>query len=128
MKRETRKMSRFLKVEFQGIEPYTPGEQPKDAKLIKLNTNESPYPPSPKVIEAINREEVEKLRLYSDPGQKSLWKQQLNITAWRKTRSWLVTDLMSFWPSLLWRMEQRFISQASAMVFTRYMGRYLEKR
>src|SRR5665648_775240 len=72
MKRETRKMSRFLKVEFQGIEPYTPGEQPKDAKLIKLNTNESPYPPSPKVIEAINREEVEKLRLYSDPGAKEL--------------------------------------------------------
>ena len=65
-------MSRFLKSGLQGMKPYAPGEQPKDSKIIKLNTNESPYPPSPKVIEAINREEVGKLRLYSDPGAKEL--------------------------------------------------------
>lgn len=65
-------MSRFLKKSFQGIEPYTPGEQPKNSKLIKLNTNESPYPPSPKVIEAICGEKLENLKLYSDPEAKVL--------------------------------------------------------
>lgn len=65
-------MSRFLKKGLQGIEPYVPGEQPKNAKLIKLNTNESPYPPSPKVMEAICREELENLKLYSDPEAKVL--------------------------------------------------------
>lgn len=47
--------------------PYTPGEQPKDRKFIKLNTNECPYPPSPKVIEAIRAAAGEGLRLYPDP-------------------------------------------------------------
>lgn len=65
-------MSRFLKIAFQGLEPYTPGEQPKNLKLNKLNTNESPFPPSSKVLEAISREEVEKLKLYSDPEAKEL--------------------------------------------------------
>jgi histidinol-phosphate aminotransferase len=60
-------MSRFLNDRLGGMECYTPGEQPKDKKYIKLNTNESPYPPSEGVIEAINREAVENLRLYSDP-------------------------------------------------------------
>ena len=60
-------MSKFLNKKYANLEAYTPGEQPRDMKYIKLNTNESPYPPSPKVIEAINREEIEKLRLYPDP-------------------------------------------------------------
>jgi histidinol-phosphate aminotransferase len=66
------KMSKFLKAGLQGITPYIPGEQPKNYNLIKLNTNESPFPPSPKVAEAINKEEVEKLKLYSDPEAKEL--------------------------------------------------------
>lgn len=61
-------MSRFLKSALSALEPYTPGEQPRgEIKLIKLNTNESPFPPSAKVLEAIDSAEVEKLRLYSDP-------------------------------------------------------------
>lgn len=60
-------MSRFLSKRFKAIEPYTPGEQPKVLNLIKLNTNESPFPPSPKVITALNEAEVSKLNLYSDP-------------------------------------------------------------
>jgi len=60
-------MSRFLSPEAARLAPYTPGEQPRDQKYIKLNTNESPFPPSPKVLEAVSREEVGKLYLYSDP-------------------------------------------------------------
>lgn len=59
-------MSRFLIKKYETLEPYTPGEQPKDSVLVKLNTNESPYPPAPAVAEAV-REAAEKLQLYSDP-------------------------------------------------------------
>lgn len=59
-------MSRFISSRLAGVTPYTPGEQPKDCKYIKLNTNESPYPPSAAVMEAV-REESGLLRLYSDP-------------------------------------------------------------
>ena len=65
-------MSRFLDPRYAALVPYTPGEQPRGRKFIKLNTNESPYPPSPKVIEAITRAEVEDLRLYSDPTASDL--------------------------------------------------------
>ena len=65
---EETEMSRFLSPRLAGVTPYTPGEQPQDQKYIKLNTNESPYPPSPAVVEAISKAEVEKLRLYSDPA------------------------------------------------------------
>ena len=60
-------MSRFLDPRHATLEPYTPGEQPKVRRFIKLNTNENPYPPSPEVQRVINRDEVDRLRLYSDP-------------------------------------------------------------
>ncbi len=60
-------MSRFLSQEAARLAPYTPGEQPTDAQYIKLNTNESPFPPSPKVLKALSRAEILKLNLYSDP-------------------------------------------------------------
>lgn len=65
-------MSRFLDPRYASLVPYTPGEQPRGQKFIKLNTNESPYPPSPKVIEAVSQAEVENLRLYSDPTARDL--------------------------------------------------------
>ncbi len=65
-------MSRFLKKEMEALVAYTPGEQPRDMQYIKLNTNESPFPPAPGVLEAIKREDIEKLRLYSDPTCKEL--------------------------------------------------------
>jgi histidinol-phosphate aminotransferase len=60
-------MSRFLAERYAMLAAYTPGEQPTDQKYIKLNTNESPFPPSPGVIDAINKDAVEALRLYPDP-------------------------------------------------------------
>ena len=49
------------------VVPYTPGEQPNSPGMIKLNTNENPYPPSPKVLQAIRDFDTDKLRLYPDP-------------------------------------------------------------
>ena len=60
-------MSRYLNPAYSNLEAYVPGEQPRDMVYIKLNTNESPYPPAPAVLDAVNRAEVERLRLYSDP-------------------------------------------------------------
>lgn len=65
-------MSRFINQKFEGLEAYTPGEQPTDMKYIKLNTNESPFPPSKSVIEAISEEEIKKLNLYPDPTGNAL--------------------------------------------------------
>ena len=60
-------MSRFLHSRFCALEAYTPGEQPRDKRYIKLNTNESPYPPSPEVLKALTEQDTADLRLYSDP-------------------------------------------------------------
>ena len=60
-------MSKFLSKEAGRLAPYTPCEQPQDQQYIKLNTNESPFPPSPKVVKALSRAELLKLNLYSDP-------------------------------------------------------------
>lgn len=65
-------MSRFLNGQFQSLEAYTPGEQPRDMQYIKLNTNESPYPPAPSVVAAMGTQDIELLRLYSDPTAKGL--------------------------------------------------------
>lgn len=65
-------MSRFLNEKYRKLKAYTPGEQPRDMKYIKLNTNESPYPPSKGVLDAVNSSEAADLRLYSDPECKNL--------------------------------------------------------
>ena len=65
-------MSRFLKYHYQAMEAYTPGEQPRDMQYIKLNTNESPYPPAPSVVAAMDEKQAELLRLYPDPTAKNL--------------------------------------------------------
>ena len=66
-------MSKFFSDKHNKLIPYTPGEQPKDMKYIKLNTNESPYPPSKKAIEQASVQ-AELLRLYPDPECSSLIK------------------------------------------------------
>ena len=60
-------MSRYLSSRFADLEAYVPGEQPQDRQYVKLNTNESPFPPSPQVIAAVNGEQVGLLNLYPDP-------------------------------------------------------------
>lgn len=54
------------------VTPYVPGEQPNQSRMIKLNTNENPYPPSPRVEEALWQMDVQRLRLYPDPGAAEL--------------------------------------------------------
>jgi histidinol-phosphate aminotransferase len=65
-------MSRFWSNVSKKLSPYTPGEQPRNEKYIKLNTNENPYPPSPKVIAAIEKSLNGSLRLYPDPACEEL--------------------------------------------------------
>ena len=65
-------MSKFMNEKYCRLEAYTPGEQPQDKKYIKLNTNESPYPPSQGVLDAVNTDAVSLLNLYPDPECKDL--------------------------------------------------------
>jgi len=60
-------MSQFWSDVVAGLTPYVPGEQPKLPDLVKLNTNENPYPPSPRALEALRGEVGDALRLYPDP-------------------------------------------------------------
>ena len=64
-------MSRFFTEKYAELVPYTPGEQPKDQQYVKLNTNESPFPPSPGVLAAVEAE-AKRLQLYSDPESTEL--------------------------------------------------------
>ena len=66
-------MSKFLVDKFNSLTPYVPGEQPKERKYVKLNTNESPFPPSKKAVEYACRE-AQKVMLYSDPDVTDLVK------------------------------------------------------
>ncbi|HPJ03246.1 MAG TPA: histidinol-phosphate transaminase [Candidatus Limiplasma sp.] len=65
-------MSRFLVQKLQSLAPYVPGEQPQDMQYVKLNTNESPFPPSPRVVEALSSAIISRLNLYPDPLCKTL--------------------------------------------------------
>ncbi|MCQ2447251.1 MAG: histidinol-phosphate transaminase, partial [Clostridia bacterium] len=64
-------MSQFFSGKYSALVPYVPGEQPKDQVYIKLNTNESPFPPSPAAIKRASFE-AKKLMLYSDPECRDL--------------------------------------------------------
>lgn len=63
---------KFWSESIRGIQPYVPGEQPRISGLIKLNTNENPFPPSPRALEAIRHAASDDLRLYPDPDSEEL--------------------------------------------------------
>ena len=65
-------MSKYWSDVVHRLTPYVPGEQPKLSNLVKLNTNENPYGPSPQVIQALQTEAAESLRLYPDPSSDKL--------------------------------------------------------
>ena len=65
-------MSRFWSSLTHDLQPYVPGEQPRVPDLVKLNTNESPFGPSPRALDAIRAEATDALRLYPDPGATAL--------------------------------------------------------
>jgi histidinol-phosphate aminotransferase len=65
-------VSRYWSEVVHGLSPYEPGEQPKLDNLVKLNTNENPYGPSPRVLDALRAEAGENLRLYPDPASNRL--------------------------------------------------------
>ncbi|WP_445116404.1 histidinol-phosphate transaminase [Acinetobacter sp. WZC-1] len=71
----TTEQMRFWSPEVRELEPYVPGEQPRIQNVLKLNTNENPYPPSPKVVEAVQAvlvDHADALRLYPDPDATAL--------------------------------------------------------
>ncbi|QTR46770.1 histidinol-phosphate transaminase [Thiothrix litoralis] len=65
-------MSQYWSKLVHDLDPYVPGEQPKDQRYVKLNTNECPYPPSPNALAAIHAAADERLRLYPDPNADEL--------------------------------------------------------
>ena len=71
-------MSRYFSKKFKALVPYTPGEQPKEIKYIKLNTNESPFPPSEKAMKKA-AEAVKNLQLYCDPECRALVKKASEV-------------------------------------------------
>lgn len=71
-------MSRFFSSKYANLTPYTPGEQPKDTQYVKLNTNESPFPPSPNALR-MAAEAAANLQLYSDPECRDLAKEAARV-------------------------------------------------
>ena len=92
-------MSKFLDKRYDSLAAYLPGEQPQDKKYIKLNTNESPYPPSPETIAAVNVSETELLRLYPDPDGRILTKKLADLYGVKSENVFLANgsdDILNF--------------------------------
>ena len=92
-------MSKFLDERYSGLAAYVPGEQPQDKKYIKLNTNESPFPPSEEVLKAINESQTELLRLYPDPDGRVLTKKLADYYGVKPSQVFLANgsdDILNF--------------------------------
>ncbi len=92
-------MSRYMSSRFDGLEAYVPGEQPQDMRYVKLNTNESPFPPAPAVLSAVNRAETERLNLYPDPEGRALREKLADVYGVKPANVFLANgsdELLSF--------------------------------
>lgn len=78
-------MSRYFSDKYRNLKPYVPGEQPQDKRYIKLNTNESPFPPSQKAQEYA-MEAAKKLQLYSDPNCTGITKEMAGLCGVKPTQ------------------------------------------
>lgn len=78
-------MSKFFSAKYAALTPYTPGEQPKDAQYVKLNTNESPFPPPASVVEAA-KADAGRLQLYSDPESALLTEKAAEVWGVRRSQ------------------------------------------
>ena len=78
-------MSKFFSAKYAALTPYVPGEQPKDAQYIKLNTNESPFAPPKSVVDAA-KAEAGKLQLYSDPESTALTEKAAQVWGVKKSQ------------------------------------------
>ena len=78
-------MSKFFSAKYAALTPYVPGEQPKDAQYIKLNTNESPFPPPASVVAAV-KAEAGALQLYSDPEVAALTEKAAQVWGVKKSQ------------------------------------------
>ena len=92
-------MSRFMSAAYRALEEYVPGEQPRDRTYIKLNTNESPFPPSPATVAALDCEAIEQLCLYSDPESRALKEGLANLYGRRSSEVFVSNgsdDILNF--------------------------------
>ena len=98
------------------VVPYTPGEQPKRNDIIKLNTNECPYPPAPGVTKALQEFEADKLRLYPDPAALEL---REAIAAAVSARFSLTRQIkMPFLPAISLYGEEKFLPMLRRIFFS----------
>jgi histidinol-phosphate/aromatic aminotransferase/cobyric acid decarboxylase-like protein len=121
-------MSRFWSSVVHSLSPYVPGEQPKLDGIIKLNTNENPYGPSPRVLAAITSA-TDRLRLYPDPRASSLCE---TIAACYDVASEEVfvgngsDEVLAHTSRPFSSMMRRFCSPTSPIASTRSTARYME--
>jgi histidinol-phosphate aminotransferase len=101
-------MSKYISKNVQALDAYTPGEQPKDPGIIKLNTNENPYPPSPKVFEALRVFDAARLRLYptavswpfGSASRRSIAVAWNRSSSQRSDGSWRCLPPRAFWTTM----------------------------
>ncbi len=125
---------RFWSPEVRELEPYVPGEQPKIQNLLKLNTNENPYPPSPKVVEAVQAvltHQADALRLYPDPDATALKhaiaKQQNIEVSQVFVGNGSDEVLAHIFKAFFFKMNQFFI-QISLIAFIQFIVSFLVQR
>lgn len=108
------------------VVPYVPGEQPNQIGMIKLNTNENPYPPAPGVQEAIKSLDDKKMRLYPDPTADLLVSELADFYHLDKDQIFVGIDPMMCWPCVFCRFSIPNVRPSSQIItyfFLRCMGR-----